>query len=41
MTQRYFGHQRMMYLILISDIHIDAQLIGNCIAYVAIDIKTQ
>lgn len=41
MTQRYFGHQRMMDLVLIFNIHIDAQFIGGGITNIAIDIDTQ
>lgn len=41
MAQRYFGHERMMHLILIPDVHIDAQFIGDGVANVTIPIETQ
>lgn len=41
MAQRYFGHQWMMHLILISDVHVDAQFVGDGIADITIDIDTQ
>lgn len=41
MAQRYFGHQWMVHLVLIPDVHIDAQFIGDGVADIAIDVDAQ